>query len=270
MQRHKNRSALGVGNRRAIVKRGIFISLTRLYHLKSLGLQGSPHLRRKIQHNLAFANAARAPRTRVGPAVRRIEHDDVQPCMRRQWRRNLRGRLRCCGRLRSGGLRGRSGACHLRRRLSGNSQRGCCEAKKEKMRANSKNVPSPGARSRSTNISHVEQHTKSLPDSAPLESAPLRKRDGPGPSLYTSRLWLDLPDHPPVLRNRTSPSPNKPRSTLWRSLWRLLLLLFMVRRAQRTNIRLHLVALLRRQQLHHLRASAVPQFVNLRRFLIRA
>jgi len=42
-------------------------------------LQGSAHLRRQVQHDLALANSARAPRPRVRPAMRGIQHHDVQP-----------------------------------------------------------------------------------------------------------------------------------------------------------------------------------------------
>jgi len=52
------------------------------------------------------------------------------------------------------------------------------EKNQQKKRADAKTIVPPSALFHSTDISHVEQHTKSLPDSAPLKSTALRKRDG--------------------------------------------------------------------------------------------
>jgi len=78
VQRHKNRPALRVGYRRAIVKRRIRVSLPRLHHLKSLRLQRRTHLRREFQHNIALVNPARPPRSQIRSSMRRIKHHDIQ------------------------------------------------------------------------------------------------------------------------------------------------------------------------------------------------
>lgn len=78
---------------------------------------------------------------------------------------------------------------------------------------------------------------------------------------------LDSADCQFVFLNRTS--PGSPELPLRLCLWRLLFLFFSTRRAQRTNIGLHLLPLVRRQEFHHLRASVVSQLMNLRFLLIR-
>ncbi len=80
MQRYEYRPALRVRNRRAVIKRGVFIPLPRLNHLKSLRFQRPAHLGRKIEHDFALANPACSPRSRIRPAMRRIKNHDIQPC----------------------------------------------------------------------------------------------------------------------------------------------------------------------------------------------
>ena len=77
----------------------------------------------------------------------------------------------------------------------------------------------------SNNISHVEQHTKSLRHSASPKSLHLRKRDGHLSRPLTDRDYdLDSADYQFNSMNRTSPKPAPLPLRL--GLWRLLLLLF--------------------------------------------
>lgn len=78
---------------------------------------------------------------------------------------------------------------------------------------------------------------------------------------------LDSADGVFIPTNRTAPRLST-QSTLRLGLWRLLLLLS-TRSAQGANIGSHLLPLFGRQEFHHLHASAMPQLMNLRFFLIR-
>ena len=69
MQRHKHCATLRVGHRGPVVERRVLIAAARLHHLKSLCLQCSPNLKRQVQHQIAFANALRAARSRIGSTM---------------------------------------------------------------------------------------------------------------------------------------------------------------------------------------------------------
>jgi len=78
VQRYKNRSALRVRSCGAIVKRRVFISLSRLHHLKPLQLERAANLNRKIKNDLTLADTAGASRARVGSSMSRIKHNDIE------------------------------------------------------------------------------------------------------------------------------------------------------------------------------------------------
>src|SRR6266481_4357758 len=79
MQGYKNRSALRVRGCGTIVKRRVFISLSRLHDLKPLQLERAANLNRKIKNDLTLADTAGASRARVRPSMSRIKHNDIEP-----------------------------------------------------------------------------------------------------------------------------------------------------------------------------------------------
>jgi len=105
MQRHEHRATLRVRQGGTVIKRRIFVSTTCLQHLESLRFQCPPHLKRQVEHQVAFAYALRAAGSGVGASVRGIEHHNVQGGA--LYRRRSDGRIR--RRLdRRSGLLGRS------------------------------------------------------------------------------------------------------------------------------------------------------------------
>src|SRR5205823_4146272 len=159
MQRDEHCPALRIGNCRAIIKRGVIVSLPRLHDLKSLLLQRSPHFHCEFQRNVTLLNSPGSARTQVYSAVCRVQHDDVECALLGLSARRGSSLYRRCALTRG---RGRSeGRCacagwllRLRRSLPSKRRHRACK-KQESCSASGKRFSSRG-------VSHNDQHIKSV------------------------------------------------------------------------------------------------------------
>jgi len=125
-------------------------------------LQGSAHLRRQVQHDLALANSARAPRPRVRPPCA----GSSTRCSARSFAARLQTEMQLAPQLRPAEklppVRQASSAAPAR------DLRGM-----DHCRAASASEPAPARKNspHSNNTSHVKQHIKSVDQSTPLATS---------------------------------------------------------------------------------------------------
>src|SRR5208337_282295 len=78
VQRHENRTVLGIGPCRTIVKRRIVVALSGHHNLEPLCLKRLAHFGGEDKHDFALADAFGAARAQVNPAMRGVENNDAE------------------------------------------------------------------------------------------------------------------------------------------------------------------------------------------------